>query len=61
MPKYNQILLDKCNDTTSILRQIVKQYQKYDHAWNHINDRLKKRGIISAISNILFGQIKVSV
>ena len=36
MLKSNQILLDRYSDMPFlIIRQIAKQHQKFDHAWNH--------------------------
>ena len=54
--------MDRYNETTYVIRQIIKQHQKFDHAWNHISDHAimetipyedQKRGISSAINNFL--------
>ena len=69
MPKYNQILLYRCSDTTFLLMQITK-HQKFDHAWNHIGDdpyignntvSRKKRGIVSAIYSFCLAQQKIKM
>ena len=38
MPKYNQILLDRYNETTFLLQKITKLHQKLDQASNHISE-----------------------
>ena len=67
MPKYNQLLMDRYSDVIFLIRQVTKQHQKFNHAWNHINyhpnivnDTIsrQKKGFFSAIYNSLFGQTK---
>ena len=40
MPKFNQILLERYSDITFLLKQISKQHQRFDHAWNYISNDL---------------------
>ena len=40
MPKCNKILMDRKSDAVSLIRQISKQHLKFNHAYNHINERL---------------------
>ena len=59
------ILNDRYGDTVILIRQITKQYSKFDHAWNHINDHtnmandttLRQKEEFLTILNILFNPL----
>ena len=38
LPKYSQLLMDRYSDTTFLIRQIIKQHEKFNHAGNNVSN-----------------------